>query len=97
MPTYEYRCNECDHKFEEFQSITAAPVKICPVCKGSVQRLIGGGNGLIFKGSGFYITDYKHSKQSASGPAKKAESKDSDSKAEKKESKSSQKSTDSEK
>lgn len=97
MPTYEYRCNECDHQFEEFQSITAAPVKICPACKGDVQRLISAGNGLIFKGSGFYITDYKNSNQSGSGTAKKAETKDSDSKAEKKTSKASQKSTDAEK
>ena len=60
MPTYEYKCNACGHKFEKFQSIMAAPIKKCPHCgKSAVQRLIGTGAGLIFKGSGFYITDYR--------------------------------------
>ncbi|MEO0019102.1 MAG: zinc ribbon domain-containing protein [candidate division WOR-3 bacterium] len=61
MPTYEYHCRRCGHRFSLFQSITAKPVKDCPKCKsrGSVERLISGGAGLIFKGSGFYITDYK--------------------------------------
>ena len=60
MPTYEYQCKNCDHLFEEFQSITAKPIKKCPECKKmKLQRLIGGGAGLIFKGSGFYITDYR--------------------------------------
>lgn len=60
MPTYEYQCKNCDHLFEEFQSITAKPLKKCPECKKmQLQRLIGGGAGLIFKGSGFYITDYR--------------------------------------
>lgn len=60
MPTYEYQCSACGHRFEKFQSITAAPVKKCPECgKSKVQRLIGTGAGLIFKGSGFYITDYR--------------------------------------
>ena len=60
MPTYEYRCSACGHKFEKFQSITAAPIKQCPACKkNKAQRLIGTGAGLIFKGSGFYITDYR--------------------------------------
>jgi len=60
MPTCEYRCSSCGHKFEKFQSITAAPIKKCPACnKNAVQRLIGTGAGLIFKGSGFYITDYR--------------------------------------
>ena len=60
MPTYEYRCSACGHKFEKFQSITAAPIKKCPACnKNAAQRLIGTGAGLIFKGSGFYITDYR--------------------------------------
>ncbi len=61
MPTYEYRCKQCGHLFEAFQSISAEPLSDCPICNGTVQRLIGGGNGLIFKGSGFYITDYKNS------------------------------------
>lgn len=60
MPTYEYVCDECDHKFEEFQSITAKPVRKCPKCgKNKVRRLIGSGAGLIFKGNGFYQTDYR--------------------------------------
>ena len=60
MPTYEYKCSACGHSFERFQSITADPVKRCPECgKAKVKRLIGTGAGLIFKGSGFYITDYR--------------------------------------
>jgi putative FmdB family regulatory protein len=60
MPTYEYKCDACGAEFERFQSITAAPVKRCPECgKAKVRRLIGTGAGLIFKGSGFYITDYR--------------------------------------
>lgn len=60
MPTYEYKCSSCGHTFERFQSITAAPIKKCPECgKAKVKRLIGTGAGLIFKGSGFYITDYR--------------------------------------
>lgn len=73
MPTYEYRCNSCNHKFEQFQSITADPVKICPECDGLVERLISAGNGLIFKGSGFYITDYKNSNQSSESKSEKPE------------------------
>lgn len=62
MPTYEYRCEACGHEFEQFQSITAAPIKTCPKCgKKKVKRLISTGAGLIFKGSGFYITDYRDS------------------------------------
>jgi putative FmdB family regulatory protein len=60
MPTYEYKCDACGHAFERFQSITAEPVRKCPQCgKNKVRRLIGTGAGLIFKGSGFYITDYR--------------------------------------
>ena len=59
MPTYEYECNKCGHHFELFQSMTEPPKKTCPQCKGRVRRLIGAGAGLIFKGSGFYITDYR--------------------------------------
>ena len=62
MPTYEYKCDACGHRFEKFQSITADPIKKCPECgKNKVRRLIGTGAGLIFKGSGFYITDYRDS------------------------------------
>ena len=60
MPTYEYRCTACGHAFEQFQSMTAEPIKKCPECgKNKVKRLLGTGAGLIFKGSGFYITDYR--------------------------------------
>jgi putative FmdB family regulatory protein len=60
MPTYEYKCEACGHGFERFQSITAAPIRKCPACaQNRVRRLLGGGGGLIFKGSGFYITDYR--------------------------------------
>lgn len=60
MPTYEYACEACKHEFEEFQSITAAPLKKCPKCgKPRLKRLIGTGGGVIFKGSGFYQTDYR--------------------------------------
>ncbi|MBC7368520.1 MAG: zinc ribbon domain-containing protein [Undibacterium sp.] len=60
MPTYEYLCPKCGHAFELFQSMRDEPLKKCPKCKkAGVKRLIGGGAGLIFKGSGFYITDYK--------------------------------------
>jgi putative FmdB family regulatory protein len=59
MPTYQYRCNKCGHEFEEFQSITEDPIETCPKCKGPVHRLISGGAGLLFKGSGFYITDHR--------------------------------------
>lgn len=60
MPTYDYECATCGHQFEEFQSITARPLKKCPECgKMQLQRLIGTGAGIIFKGSGFYETDYR--------------------------------------
>lgn len=60
MPTYEYKCNKCGHEFEIFQSIKDSPLKKCPECgKNSLKKLISGGAGLIFKGSGFYLTDYK--------------------------------------
>lgn len=60
MPTYEYICKNCGYEFEEFQSISAEPISICPKCKGRVERKISAGAGLVFKGSGFYITDYKN-------------------------------------
>ncbi len=61
MPTYEYACSKCGHHFEKFQSMRDEPLKKCPSCgKPALKRLIGGGAGLIFKGSGFYITDYKN-------------------------------------
>jgi len=59
MPTYEYECQKCHHRFDVFQRITESPKKTCPECKGRVKRLLGTGAGLLFKGSGFYITDYR--------------------------------------
>ena len=59
MPTYEYRCKSCEHTFEEFQSMSAAPLRRCPKCGKGVERLMGTGAGIIFKGSGFYQTDYR--------------------------------------
>jgi putative FmdB family regulatory protein len=59
MPTYEYECKDCGHTFEAFQSMSDAPLKICPECGKEVRRLINGGSGIIFKGSGFYVTDKK--------------------------------------
>lgn len=62
MPTYDYKCLNCGFTFEHFQSMTDQPVKECPKCGGKAKRLISGGTGLIFRGSGFYITDYKNKK-----------------------------------
>ena len=59
MPTYEYECQKCQHRFELVQSIKDAPKKTCPKCKGRIKRLISTGGGLLFKGSGFYATDYR--------------------------------------
>jgi putative FmdB family regulatory protein len=60
MPTYEYKCDSCEHELEEFQSIMDKPLKKCPQCgKNQLRRLISGGGGIVFKGSGFYQTDYR--------------------------------------
>jgi putative FmdB family regulatory protein len=59
MPTYEYKCSKCGKQFEEFQPITAKPLTKCKFCSGKVRRLISSGAGFIFKGSGFYSTDYR--------------------------------------
>ena len=59
MPTYEYECTKCGHTFEAFQTISEKPLSRCPECRGSVKRIIHGGLGVIFKGSGFYSTDNK--------------------------------------
>jgi len=60
MPTYEYKCKKCGNRFEKFQGINDLPIKKCPMCNGTVHRLIGKGAGVIYKGSGFYVNDYKH-------------------------------------
>jgi putative FmdB family regulatory protein len=77
MPTYEYECRSCKHRFEEFQNINDDPIKFCPKCGKSVRRLFGGGMGIIFKGSGFYTTDYKRSSAvtGGNGSSKSKESK----------------------
>ena len=74
MPTYEYICTKCGHEMETFQSMKDAPLRKCPACrKAGLKRQIGGGAGLIFKGTGFYITDYKNKpagKKESPAPAK---------------------------
>ena len=77
MPTYEYVCTKCGHEMEAFQSMKDAPLKQCPACKkAGLKRKVGGGAGLIFKGSGFYITDYKKKSGTPDAkPAAKPESK----------------------
>jgi putative FmdB family regulatory protein len=73
MPTYEYVCAKCGHEMEAFQPMKAAPLKKCPACgRSALRRKIGGGAGLIFKGTGFYITDYK--KKSSGGKKEPGES-----------------------
>ncbi len=87
MPTYEYKCDACGNEFEKFQPITSEPIKKCPKCgKNKVRRLISAGGGLIFKGSGFYITDYrdngyneKKNADNAAGKEKPPEAKPGDS------------------
>ncbi|MDD4979672.1 MAG: zinc ribbon domain-containing protein [Candidatus Omnitrophica bacterium] len=59
MPTYEYECTHCGHQFELFQKMTAAALTKCPKCNQKIRRLIGSGSGVIFKGKGFYATDYR--------------------------------------
>lgn len=78
MPTYDYKCDACGHTFELFQSIKANPIKRCPACgKNKVKRLIGTGAGLIFKGSGFYITDYRDKAYTDKAKAESGASNDS--------------------
>ncbi|MCK4871572.1 MAG: zinc ribbon domain-containing protein [Phycisphaerales bacterium] len=73
MPTYEYECETCEHAFEEFQSMTARPLRKCPECgERSLRRLIGAGAGLIFKGSGFYETDYRSASYKKAAEAEKS-------------------------
>lgn len=69
MPTYEYICRSCGHEFELMQKMTDPPRKRCPRCRKAVERKIGSGAGLLFKGSGFYITDYRSSDYKAKAKA----------------------------
>ncbi len=78
MPTYSYKCKDCEHTYSAFQSIKDEPDKKCPECGGAIVRLIGAGSGILFKGSGFYVTDYrkdskekKDSQGKSNEPAKK--------------------------
>lgn len=84
MPTYDYKCEKCGRTFEYFQSMSDNPLTVCQECGGPLKRLIGGGLGIIFKGSGFYVTDNKGknsnsltAKQNKSepSPVKKSETK----------------------
>jgi putative FmdB family regulatory protein len=84
MPTYEYECEKCGGTFERFQPITAKPLKKCPVCGGKVKRKIGAGAGIIFKGSGFYETDYKRSKSVSGNSSKKKDTSKKDTGSDKK-------------
>jgi putative FmdB family regulatory protein len=100
MPTYEYKCDSCDYEFERFQSIKARPLRKCPKCgRNTLSRLIGIGAGIIFKGSGFYETDYRsdsykkaQKKETEGGKEKKDEKKGEAAKPEKSETKTAAKS-----
>lgn len=67
MPTYSYRCVDCAHRYDAFQSMSEAAHTVCPECNGKVERLISGGAGIVFKGSGFYVTDYRKSPKGGEG------------------------------
>jgi putative FmdB family regulatory protein len=69
MPTYEYECTKCGHVFEEFKPMSAPRRERCPECRGKVERLVSGGMGVVFKGSGFYKTDSRAKTQDKSKPA----------------------------
>ena len=76
MPTYEYECKSCHHRFEKFQPITAKPLRKCPKCGRVVIRLMGTGAGILFKGSGFYQTDYRSKNYQDSASKDKKDTKD---------------------
>ena len=80
MPTYDYKCDACEHTWEEFHSMSIEPTKKCPTCgKKKARRLIGAGGGVIFKGTGFYQTDYRSDSNKKASDADKAPSTSSDS------------------
>ena len=74
MPTYEYRCTTCSHEFEKFQRMSEEPVAECPECGAKSERKLSAGAGLLFKGSGFYITDYRSDGYKQSAKAEKGDS-----------------------
>ena len=74
MPTYEYRCTSCSNQFEKFQRMSDEPVAECPACGSRAERRLSGGAGLLFKGSGFYITDYRGDSYKKAAGADKGES-----------------------
>lgn len=74
MPTYQYRCPQCGHEFEAFQYITEDAIKECPACHGETRRVITGGSGFLFKGSGFYITDYRSESYKKAAASEKSSS-----------------------
>ena len=95
MPTYDYSCDACDHEFEVFESITVEPQKKCPKCKkNKLRRLFGAGGGLIFKGSGFYQTDYRPDSYKKAAEADKPKTETSDSKTDSSSTKTETKATD---
>ena len=75
MPTYNYYCSDCDSHFSYFQTMSDSPISNCENCGGEVKRLITGGTGLIFKGSGFYLTDYKNDQKTTEKNSKSDENK----------------------
>ena len=80
MPTYNYKCNDCNHHFLVFQKMSDDSIEECPQCEGQVRRIISGGSGMIFKGTGFYLTDYGKSgtsKKTESAPTKSTTKEDS--------------------
>lgn len=93
MPTYDYECSDCGHAFEAFHSMSAQSISVCPECDGTVRRLIGTGAGLLFKGSGFYQTDYRsadYNKAASADKPKETPSKKDQKSASKKETKKAQ-------
>lgn len=74
MPTYSYECKTCGYTFDVFQSMKDDPIKVCPECGKEVRRLINGGSGIIFKGSGFYVTDSHRPSTLSSGSPKSSTS-----------------------
>ena len=80
MPTYNYYCSDCDTHFSYFQKMSESPISSCENCGGEVKRLITGGTGMIFKGSGFYLTDYKNEKKSTDDSPNNTQTKSGNSK-----------------